>query len=135
MKTSYLALSLSLFLPLVGEAQGQIYKTTDAQGNTVFTDSPPTEEAERVELGSPNIADSVEVRTHETAAAPRENPSPAAAESPQETPVYIGGDDDLSEDVSEERRKRELRDRATDGEKPAHLPANRPAPRPAPGKR
>ena len=135
MKTSYLVLSLSLFLPLVGEAQEQVYKTTDAQGNTVFTDSPPTEEAERVELGSPNIADSVEVRPYETAAPPRENPSTAVAESPQAAPVYIGGDDDLRGDVSEERRKRELHDRATDGEKPAHLPANRPAPRPTHGKR
>ncbi len=135
MKTSYLVLSLSFFLPLVGEAQEQVYKTTDAQGNTVFTDSPPTEEAERVELGSPNIADSVEVRPQETTAAPREKPTPVVAESPQGTPVYIGGDDDLREDIYEEHRKRELLDRATDVEKPAHLPANRPAPRPAHGKR
>jgi hypothetical protein len=132
MKISYLALSLSLVLPLVGEAQEQVYKTTDAQGNTEFTDFPPTEEAQRVELGSTNIADSVEARPHETAAAPRENPGPAAAKSPQETPVYIGDDDDLNEDVYEERRKRELRDRATDGvNTPAHLPANKPAARPA----
>ena len=137
MKTSYLALSLSLLLSVVGEAQEHVYKTTDAQGNTEFTDSPPTEEAQPVELGSPNIADSVEVRPHETAAAPRENPGPAAAESPQETPVYIGADDDLRKDVSEERRKRELRDRATDGNTPAHLPATKPRPavRPAGGGR
>ena len=132
MKISYLALSLSLFLPLLGEAQEQVYKTTDAQGNTEFTDSPPTEEAQRVELGSTNIADSVEARPHETAVAPRENPGPAAAESPQETPVYIGGDDNFNEDVYEERRKRELRDRGSDGvNTPAHLPAVKPTTRPA----
>jgi hypothetical protein len=138
MKISYLALSLSLVLPLVGEAQEQVYKTTDAQGNTEFTDSPPTEEAQRVELGSPNLADSGEVRPHETAAAPRENPRPTAAESPQETPVYIGGDDNFNADAYEERRKRELRDRATDGvNTPAHLPATKPRPavRPAGGGR
>ena len=132
MKTSYLALSLSLLLSVVGEAQEHVYKTTDAQGNTEFTDSPPTEEAQPVELGSPNIADSVEVRPHETAAAPRDNPGPAAAKSPQETPVYIGDDDNFNENVYEERRKRELPDRATDGVKtPARLPAVKPAARPA----
>jgi hypothetical protein len=131
MKNSYFALSLSLLLPLASMAQQQIYETTDEEGNKVFTDAPPTEEAQRVELGTPNIADSVEVRPHETAAAPRKNSSPAAAESPQETPVYIGGDDNFKEDANEERRKRELRDRATDGvNTPEHLPAAKPRPHP-----
>ena len=131
MKISYLALSLSLLLPLVGEAQDQVYKTTDAEGNTEFTDSPPTEDAQTVELGSPNISDSVEVQPHETAAAPRKNSAPAG--EPLENPVvYIGGNDDVRDDVYEERRKRELRDRATDGvNTPEHLPAHKPAARPA----
>ena len=131
MKISYLALPLSLILPLVVHAQEQVYKTTDAQGNTEFTDSPPTEGAQPVELGSPNIADSVEVRPQESAAAPGKNPLPAAAEAPQGTPVYIGGDDDPRKEVYEERRKRELRERATDGANtPEHLPAAKPHSRP-----
>jgi hypothetical protein len=137
MRIFYFALSISLFLPLGVEAQQQIYETTDEQGNRVFTDAPPTEEAKPVELGTSNIADSVEVRPHEPTPVPRKNPAPAG-ELSQETPVSIGGDDDLREDYYEARRKRELGEHVTDGKNtPEHLPAAKPRPavRPAGGGR
>jgi hypothetical protein len=137
MKIFYFALSISLFLPLGVEAQQQIYETTDEQGNRVFTDAPPTEEAKPVELGTSNIADSVEVRPPEPTPVPRKNPAPDG-ELHQDTPAYIGGDDDLREDVYEAHRKNELRDRATDGNNtPEHLPTAKPRPavRPAGGGR
>ena len=134
MKIPLLTLVAFLLLPLTGAAQ-QIYKTTDEQGNTVFTDAPPTEEAKPVQLESSNIADSVEVRPPEPEPTSQARPS-VTEESSQDMPAYIGGDDDLREDVYEAHRKRELRDRATDGEHtPEHLPAARPAPRPLPAGR
>ena len=134
MKISHLALFLVLLPPLTGEAQQQVYQTTDEQGNTVFADSPPTEDAKPVQLGSPNIADSVEVRPREPTAAPRANPAPV--EPPRDTSVYVGGNGDLREDTYEAHRKRELRDRATDREGPAEKrPAAKPTPRPLPATR
>jgi len=137
MKFSQLTLIPFLLLPLTGAAQQQIFKTTDEQGNTVFTDAPPTAEAQPVQLESPNIADSVEVRPYEPTPAPRKTPAPAG-ELLQDAPVYIGGDDDLREDYYEAHRKNELRERATDGgNTPEHLPATKPRPavRPAGGAR
>jgi hypothetical protein len=137
MKLPLLALFAFLLLPLTGEAQQQIYKTTDEKGNTVFTDSPPTEEAKPVQLGSPNIADSVEVRPHQLTPTAQVRPS-VTEESPQDMPMSIGGNDDPRDDVYEAHRKRELRERATDGEHtPEHLPATKPRPavRPAGGAR
>ena len=139
MKISHLVLFIPLLLPLTVEAQEQIYKTTDKQGNTVFTDVPPTDKANPVQLESPNIADSVEVRPHEPTLAPRENPV-SAAEPPQDTPVYVGGDDDPREDVYENQRKRELREHANGGKNtaeqlPAVTPRQVPAHRPAGGRR
>ena len=135
MKIFYLALFPFLLLPLTVAAQQQIYKTTDEQGNTVFTDAPPTDEAKPVQLESPNIADSVEVRPYEPTPAPRANSVPAA-EPRQDTPVYVGGDDNLREEVYEAHRKRELRERAIDAENgPAQRPKAKPTPRPLPAHR
>ncbi|MFT4613528.1 MAG: hypothetical protein ACI9NT_000668 [Bacteroidia bacterium] len=134
MKLSLLALYVLLLTPLTGAAQQQIYKTTDEQGNTVFTNLPPTDEATPVPLQSPNIADSVKVRPHQpTAFAPaRANPSPAE-ERAEDEPVYIGVDDNRRKDVIDPRKRRELRDRVTDGEHtPEHSPTTRPAARPLP---
>jgi hypothetical protein len=44
-------------LALQSKAWAEIYETKDAQGNTVFTDSPPTEDATVIEVQQTNIAD------------------------------------------------------------------------------
>jgi hypothetical protein len=44
-------------LALHGKAWAQIYETKDAQGNTEFTDSPPSENAKEIDLQQTNIAD------------------------------------------------------------------------------
>ena len=57
-----LATILLLSLPLVGGAQ-EIFKTTDADGNVVFTDQPPAgTEGEKVELKRTNTAAPTQVR-------------------------------------------------------------------------
>ena len=134
MKLSYLALVVILVASLESVAQQKVYKTTDAEGNSVFTDVPPKEGAEIVPLQSPNIAESVEVRPlPEPAAESR----PAAKPQPQGEPTtYHGGNDDLREDLYEERRKRELHDRAREADGPPEQPpSTQPPARLAPSKR
>jgi len=47
-----------LLLPLVGQTQTSVYRTTDDKGNVVFTDTPSagTAASERVEVRQPNTA-------------------------------------------------------------------------------
>ncbi len=130
MKTANLAL-LCLFLlsPVIG-VQAEVYETTDEEGNTVFTDVPPTDDSRPLELESPNIADSVEVRPPEPAAEPPKEQPVQARENPESPPVYVDGDDDLREELYEERGRRELNERLPGAERPAARPAPRPAPHP-----
>lgn len=66
-----LGFALALAAMLSGQALGQIYRTTDADGNVVFTDTPPPGgPAEQVQLQRTNTAEAVEV-------------PPAAAEQPE----------------------------------------------------
>ncbi|MAT93454.1 MAG: hypothetical protein CME59_12715 [Halioglobus sp.] len=114
-------------------ALAEIYQSKDAQGNTVFSDT-PTQDAEVVELGSENIADAVTPRPPEPEPAqPAANP--AQADSPQLTPApaVTDDDDELREEWYEEQRRdaaREaLRDHAAgEGEVARPLPATRPHP-------
>jgi Domain of unknown function (DUF4124)/Penicillin-Binding Protein C-terminus Family len=61
-----------LLLPLSGLAQA-VYRTTDAQGNVVFTDSPPT---------NATPADRVEIRPTNTVQPTQVPPRPAAENTP-----------------------------------------------------
>ena len=51
------ALLLGLCLPVMAQ---QVYRSTDAQGNVMFSDT-PTQGSETITIGAPNIADSVKV--------------------------------------------------------------------------
>ena len=73
---------LALTTVLSGQALGQIYRTTDAEGNVVFTDTPPPGGAtEQVQLQHTNTAEAVEVPPPAA-----EEPEPAV-ESDQPAPV------------------------------------------------
>ena len=50
-------------------ALAQVYKSTDADGNVIFSDTPATD-SEEVEITSPNIANPVEVPANVTAPEP-----------------------------------------------------------------
>jgi hypothetical protein len=92
-------------------AWGQIYKTTDEEGNTVFTDIPPSEKSEVVDLPAANIADSVEPAPR-PAPQPETRKSPSGPESDEVDPqpgdnVTIIGDthnDRLEEQLAREKR-------------------------------
>jgi hypothetical protein len=57
--------------------QAQVYKSTDADGNVIFSDS-PTADSEEVEISEPNLADPVDVP--EYVPPPEPQPQPKAAE-------------------------------------------------------
>jgi len=106
---------LVLFPVMLGlscTALAQVYKSTDADGNVIFSDTPATD-SEEVEITSPNISDPVEVPANVMA------PEPKAVEPQKQEPegelvgeVYVKDDDGR-------KRLRELRPRPRTG------PANR----------
>jgi hypothetical protein len=64
-----------LLLALSCTAAAQVYKSTDADGNVVFSDT-PVAGSEEVEIPEPNLADPVEVPEY----VPPPKPQPKAAE-------------------------------------------------------
>jgi hypothetical protein len=60
------ALLLGLCLPVMAQ---QVYRSTDAQGNIMFSDT-PTQGSETVTIDAPNIADSVKAPPPEPEQAP-----------------------------------------------------------------
>lgn len=75
-------------LALHGTAWAQIYETKDAEGNVEFTDSPPTEGAEVVDLPETNVAD---------APPPQEQAQPAT-EVVEQAPVQVNNTVNIQED-------------------------------------
>ena len=123
-----------IFLLLTSMAQAQIYKSKDADGNVVYTDVPPTDEAKEVNLNPMNTADSVEVRPPETKQAEAQGRQVGGDAQPSGgDPVYLGTNNGLTRDkVNEEKRQRELHERAKESNGvPARPSAPRAAPRPA----
>lgn len=116
--------AITLALGSTMTAQAQVYETTDAQGNTVFTDVPPTEDAKIVDVDTTNIADSVEVRPPEPKAPPAETPSRNIA--PPTEVTTIDEDDDLRDDLYENRRREEVRDRLPNTDRPVVKPRPHP---------
>ena len=66
-----------LAMALHSTTWAQVYETTDAEGNPEFTDSPPTENAEVVDLQETNLADA---------------PAPEAQEQEQSQPAQQTGE-------------------------------------------
>ncbi len=101
MRTAAFALCLSLLLAATGLSAQTIYKTTDAQGNVVFTDKPPGDRnAEQVELRPMNTTPSVPVpaRTPDTERKAADDDAESAPEvaitSPEnESTIPMGGGD------------------------------------------
>jgi hypothetical protein len=132
----YMIFVLAGLLPtlICVNADAQIYKSKDADGNTVFTDV-PTGDAEEVNLPNTNTADSVEVRSPEPVKQSPDKTSSGQGKSEQGGPVVIGGDNDLRDDIFAEQRRRELHDRKGDeGQGPKHTGTGEPAAKPRPAR-
>ncbi len=108
-------------------AEDKIYRTTDAQGNPVFS-SIPTPHAEQIDLQPTNSADPVEVRPPAPiASGPEHRPdSSSAATLDDEYPQRVGGEEDWDVSSRETAGDR-LRDRVKEG-------GNRPRVNPLPSR-
>lgn len=101
-----------LFIALTacfGTAAGQVYRSTDEQGNPVYGDT-PTPGSEAIEVPEPNLGDAVEV--------PPPTPPPQPVERPEIVPDREPSDVD-GELIGEQRKKNKRR---------GHVPP-RPSPR------
>ena len=94
-KSSFLALLITA--AFAAQATAQIYKTTDAEGNVVFTDQPPagTSSSEQVDLQHTNTTPAVTPRAPSTPEPPKEDQTPPAEVSitspANETTIPMGG--------------------------------------------
>jgi hypothetical protein len=79
------ALLLGICLPVMAQ---EVYRSTDAQGNIVFSDT-PTQGSETVVIDTPNISDPVKVPPPSATPAPAPKPKPAAAPLPESELVPV----------------------------------------------
>jgi hypothetical protein len=89
-----------------------IYKTTDAEGNTVFTDSPDEPGASRVELRETNTADAPPPAPEMGDTAPDTSDN-QAQHAPPGTPTYQDPNAGLYEERERRIREEESRDPST----------------------
>jgi hypothetical protein len=74
-------------------ALAQVYKSTDADGNVIFSDTPTTG-SEEVEITAPNVGDPVEVPAN--VVAPEPKPAEVQKQKPKDElvgEVYVKDDD------------------------------------------
>ena len=88
MKFSILSLASLLIMALSWNVSAEIYESKDAQGNTVFTDT-PTAGAEQVDLPQENIADAVKVPPQSEAMEAPATPTTAADNAGRSNVVEI----------------------------------------------
>jgi hypothetical protein len=101
-------------LALHSTAWAQVYETTDAEGNPEFTDAPPTENAEVIDLQQTNVADAPQSEpqdeaqpdTVETEQAPQQENTTVNVNVNDGNDDYDDGayDDDLARQRAIERR-------------------------------
>jgi hypothetical protein len=96
--------ALAMTLP----AFGQVYRSTDAEGNVTFSDQ-PTSESEAVNIAPTNVGDSVEVPPPAPEPAPVLKPEPEIAA--EKLPSELEGDLVGYERKDNNRRSRRYRPR------------------------
>jgi hypothetical protein len=100
MDTSIKIVAGIIVLGLSGSALADIYETKDAEGNTVFTDT-PTSNANKVDLPETNVADAVKEMPHSA-------PEAAAKAKPGTGQTTGQGDVVVTHDNRDERLEQEL---------------------------
>jgi hypothetical protein len=88
--------------------QAQVYKSTDADGNVIFSDTPAAD-SEEVQIPEPNLADPVEVPEY----VPPPEPPPKAAEPQKREPgEELIGESYEYDSKRDRHRWKEIRPRA-----------------------
>ena len=107
-KLRLLQLILFVGIPALGmtlPAFGQVYRSTDAEGNVTFSDQ-PTSESEAVNISPTNVGDSVDVPPPAPAPVPTPEPEIAIEKLPSELEGDLVG-----HEKSDNRRNRRHRPR------------------------
>lgn len=116
MKNLRAFLTCLLALTLHSAAWAQIYETTDAQGNTEFTDSPADEGAEVIELQQTNLADAPQPEPQDE----EQTATAAVEQEPVEENntviIHDGNDNDGYDEELARQRAIERRELAAPGE-------------------
>ena len=99
-------LLLPLLLGMSCTAFAQVYKSTDAEGNVTYSDTPSTD-SEAVQVEETNVADPVKV-PEDAAPAPAPEPEVTQKEAPPQ-PTVETHDDDYYDDLRRGRGARTLR--------------------------
>lgn len=87
------ALVLSLAVTVLSQAQTKVYESTDAEGNTVFSDT-PSEGAKPMEIPPTNVATPVEPEPRAAVVSEGGAAPTGAPEKPEEQVRFIGNGDD-----------------------------------------
>jgi len=91
-------LLILLLFPLAGAADSTIYRTTDAQGNVIFTDAPPADgqPGERVDVPPVNTTPAPQVResaTEESSAGSADRNTEEEAQAPPQVAIIYPPDE------------------------------------------
>ena len=92
-----------LLLCLNYTAFAQVYKSTDAEGNVSYSDTPSTG-SEAVQVQETNVADPVKVPENATPA-PAPEPTVTKQEAPPEDEISADDDDDDDDDNYRDQRR------------------------------
>ena len=108
MKVSMTALACIIAICLSNIAMAEIYESKDAQGNTVFTDT-PTGSAEKVDLPETNVADAVKETPRATPQASAKPTSGAGQATGQATDgdvvvIHDNRNEHLEQELAKQRR-------------------------------
>ena len=95
-------LPLSILLGLSFTTFAQVYKSTDAEGKTVYSDT-PTPDSQEVIIPKTNVGDSFEVPPPKPEAKAEPKPEIVAEEPPSDV------EGELIEEKSKKKRRRRLR--------------------------
>ena len=82
-------LPMLLLMGLFGQASAQVYKSTDSEGNTSFSDTPSAGSKE-IEVAETNVGDPVKVP--EASVEPEPAPKPEVVEPQAPPPEAVEGD-------------------------------------------
>lgn len=102
------ALLLPLLMGLSCASYAQVYKSIDADGNVVYSDTPPATGGEEIQIPEANVADPVEVPVSVT---PAPAPEVTVEESQPEDIVTSDEDDDDYDGVTARQKLRRAKRR------------------------
>ena len=99
------ALLLPLLMGLSFAGYAQVYKSIDADGNVVYSDTPPATGGEEIQVPEANVADPVEVPVN-VSPEPEPAPEPEVVEEQPQPEISATSDDDDDDGLNARQKLR-----------------------------